>query len=238
MRIPVRETIITASCLAILMSLGGWQLNRLEWKTALIERLENAYAKNASGATLTEKDLGELSTQSAPIHFGTIHGRFLRDKAILLGPKTHNGKIGYQLIVPIQTNKNVLLVNAGWVSDLWKDTFEERLSMLPNERIVVTGIIRKPDWNSFTSKNSPANDLWFRADIGEISITKNLESTYPFIIYADSAKPELQDVVPHERGWLPRNKHFDYALFWFSMATVLAGVYGFYLFGMNKKKAL
>lgn len=238
MRLPFKETLMTACCLVILCGLGIWQVQRLEWKGALIHRLESAYTMQSEKMGLTAQSLSTLAAEQNPIGYGSIEGEFLRDKALLLGPRTQDGKAGYHLIIPLETQDNrTLLINAGWVSELWKDTFENRMAFLPHDRVFLKGLVRKADWSSFTSKNSPANDLWFRGDIGEIAKAKTLQEAYPFMLYADTSTPELQDVTLHEKGWLPRNKHLEYALFWFSMAAVMLGVYGFYIASLNKKKA-
>ena len=108
--------------------------------------------------------------------------------------------------------------------------------MLPDGPVAARGVIHKPDWSSFASKNSPGNDMWFRADIGEIAEAKGIANPYPFILYADRIAPELPDVEAHEEHWLPRNKHLQYAIFWYALAVAMLGVYGFYVAGLNKKK--
>ncbi len=234
---PWRETVMTGACVTILCGLGTWQVQRLEWKDALIGRLETAYAQGAKAPVLEEADLQTVAEEKDPMVYGRVEGRILRDKAVLLGPRTDDGRVGYHLLLPLRSGGHTLIVNAGWVSDLWQDDLEERLALLPAEPVTVRGILRKPDWSSFTSKNSPSNDMWFRADIGEIATTREIDNVYPFILYADSASPGLPDVKPHEAGWLPRNKHMQYAIFWYAMAAVMMGVYSFYVFGRNRPRA-
>ena len=236
MKIPVIETVITVFCVIILIGLGTWQLQRLEWKNALIQSLQTAYDKGNDASIFSSPQLKDLSKTKSPMAYGTVSGRLLRDKAILLGPKTYDGKIGYQLIIPLMVDNNQsLFINTGWVNDLWKDTLEERLSSLPADNVRISGLIRKPDFTSFTSKNSPENDLWFRADIDEIAAAQNIKEPYPFILYRNLSTPDLQDIIPHEKGYLPRNNHLQYALFWYAMGLCLLGVYGFYIVGLNKK---
>lgn len=238
MRLPFKETITTVVCVVILCGLGTWQLQRLQWKNHIVQTLQTAYATQDQDTLLSPDVLETLANTDNPIAYGRVEGTLLRDKALLLGPRTQNGKAGYHLIIPLQTPQNhVLLVNVGWVSELWKDTFEDRMASMPHDLVHIKGLLRKADWSSFSSKNSPGNDLWFRADIGEISKAKNLENTYPFLLYTDSSTPELIDVTLHEKGWLPRNKHMQYAFFWFAMAVAMLGVYGFYIVGAGKKKA-
>lgn len=236
MKLPIGATFFTAAGVAVLLCLGTWQMQRLEWKNDIIERLNEGYDHAASAPPIDQSKLDAWAAEEAPIGSGSIVGQLLRDKSVLLGPRTEEGRIGYHLIVPVELqDKHVLLANIGWVSDLWKDNFEDRLSGLPQESVLLGGAIHKPDWSSFASKNSPQNDLWFRADIAEIAEAKELENTYPYMMYVSHTEPELIDVKPHADRWLPRNKHMQYALFWYAMALCLAGVYGFYLAGLNRK---
>ncbi len=234
MKFPIAETIVTAICLAILLGLGTWQVQRLHWKNDLIARLQTQYDAPETQA-LTPEKLASLTQEDMPMAYGAVNGHWLRDKAILLGPRTEDGRMGYHLLVPLALdNDHVLIVNGGWVPDMWKDTLQERLAILPAETVTVRGILRKPDWSSFASQNSPGNDLWFRADIDQIAGAKGITNAYPFLLYADSIEPPLHDVIAQETHWLPRNKHLQYAIFWYAMAAVMLGVYGFYVKSKNK----
>jgi surfeit locus 1 family protein len=234
MKLPVGPTVMTVCCIGILAALGTWQVQRMHWKNDIIAKLNTGYDKSSP---ISEAQLGHWSIEKDPLGYGSIHGRLQRNKSILLGPRTEDGKVGYHLLVPIELESGkTLIVNAGWVSDMWKDNTEDRLALLPMEPVTAKGVIHKPDWSSFASKNSPANDMWFRADIGEIAKAKEIAEPYPFILYADKISPELPDVEPHEERWLPRNKHMQYALFWYALGGVMLAVYGFYVGGLNKKK--
>ncbi|HEU4838497.1 MAG TPA: SURF1 family protein [Micavibrio sp.] len=234
MKLPLGPTVMTISCIAILASLGTWQVKRLEWKNAVIAKLNDSYAH---AAPLSEAQLAEWSLVEEPLGYGSVHGRLQRDKAVLLGPRTEEGRVGYHLLLPLALDGGgTLIVNTGWVSDLWKDNPDERLAVLPAGPVTVKGGVHKPDWSSFASKNSPVNDMWFRADIGEIAEARGIEDPYPFILYADKIAPELPDVEVHEEHWLPRNKHLQYAIFWYALAVAMLGVYGFYIVDLNKKK--
>lgn len=230
-RPPIAQTSAAIIGVAILIALGSWQMQRLEWKEGMIAALEKDYEDLESGRVsfVSPERLSALSAQDQPIAVGKLRGSFLREDAILVGPKPDDGRIGYELLIPLTFDDgHTIIVNTGWVDAIWKDDLQSRLVLLPQDSVTVTGILRKPDWNRFTSKNSPANDLWFRADAEEIAEAKNLNNAYPFLIYATGINPPLHDVKPIEERWLPRNKHLQYALFWFSMAATLVAVYGFY----------
>lgn len=225
-------TIITFICVAILVALGTWQVQRLQWKNHIIADLEQSYTNNQD---LAKSKLGEVDRGNDMFAYGSVHGRLLRDKAVLVGPRILDGRSGYHLLIPVMVDEQTrpLFVNAGWVSDMWNDTLDERLALLPAE-VTVRGLARYPDWSSFTSNNSPANDLWFRPDPLEIAKAKDLPNPYRILLYADKIDPPLQDVTANEEHWLPRNKHLQYALFWYALALAMLGVYGFYAAGRNR----
>lgn len=235
MKLPLRETIITGICVALLCGLGTWQVKRLHWKQDIIDHL-NAEYDAASKAPMLDQRLDELANETQPMAYGGIRVRLMREQSVLLGGRIEDGRAGFHLLIPAQLdNGRTLIINAGWVNDLWQDNREDRLATLPSEPITIYGIVHKPDWSSFASKNSPANDMWFRADINEIARAKNLNDPYPFILYADHADQDLYDVKLHEDRWLPRNAHLQYAIFWYALAVAMLGVYGFYLAERNRK---
>lgn len=233
MKLPLKETIMTGVCVAILGTLGTWQVQRMHWKDAIIADLEASYTRGAH-EKLTQATLDVVERDEHGFAYGTLQGHLLKDKAILLGPRVNEGRSGYNLLIPLETKDKVLIVDTGWVSDLWNDTLEDRLGAMPQD-VTVRGLARKPDFSSMTSKNSPENNLWFSTNTGEIATAKEIENISAAVLYADHIDPPLQDVLPHEEKWLPRNKHLQYAIFWYAMGLVMLGVYGFYVFGLNKK---
>ena len=236
MRIPAKETFIAGACVAILCGLGTWQVQRLHWKNHIIAELEESYTRKDQ--KLTVDLLAAVNKHNRDFAYGTIEGHLLKDKAILLGPRVLDGRSGYNLLIPLELKDNgTLIVDTGWVSDLWQDTREERLATLPLD-VTVRGLVRYPDYSSLASNNSPENDLWFRADPLEIAKAKDLDNPHAVLLFADHIDPPLQDVSLHEEKFLPRNKHMQYALFWYAMAAAMAGVYAFYVYGLNKKPKL
>lgn len=232
MRFPLGQTLIAAAGIGILCTLGTWQLQRLEWKSGIIAKLEQDYKAGEENRALfiPQSRMKELAAEKQPVAYGMLEGRLLRQSAVLVGPRSEDGRIGYNLVLPLQMeNQQIIFVNAGWVDDLWKDNTEERLAFLPAGNVTVRGVLRKPDWSSFASRNSPEHDMWFRADIAEISRVKGLAVSYPFMIYAEAVNPPLHDVAPISEHWLPRNKHMQYAVFWYAMVATLFGVFAFYL---------
>ncbi len=237
LKLPLRETLITSACICILCGLGTWQIKRLEWKEAMISGLQSAYDAGNAQAPLSATSLNALAQTEKPLLYGHLGLTLLRHNAIYVGPKTQDSKIGYHLVVParIDTKSPTLFVNLGWVDEIAKTQKDFAEKNLP-EKADLSGLIRKPDWSSFTSNNSPQNNLWFRTDINEIKTYLGFENVYPFVLYVDGTDASLNGVTLHEKGWLPRNNHRQYAIFWFSLAGVLCMIYALYVRSLNAKK--
>lgn len=220
--------VIFLAALGTLCALGTWQLQRAEWKKNIITQLETEYAKDPMKYRLEFDDLKNTAIQS-----GNIRGQFNYDKQILVGPKKIEDDIGYDVLIPMELTKGGhVLVNMGWVKG---EKREEIKTPSPRGYIVVRGISRKPEWNSFTPNNSPANNVWTKLDIDQIAKAKTLEKVAPVIFYAKSASLTLKEFKMLEDGWFPRNKHMQYALFWFSMAGVLIIIFGLYIYKKKTK---
>ncbi|HPF77913.1 MAG TPA: SURF1 family protein [Alphaproteobacteria bacterium] len=214
-----------------LIGLGSWQVQRLGWKSEIIRKLDQEYAKDAKKTFYRFEDL--QSTDDLPILYGSIRGRFDYDKEILVGPKPLNGDIGYLVITPMAlSGGGYVLVNRGWISQDNKDDINKTHK---KGNMVATGIFRKSDWNRFTPNNSPENNIWTKLDITEIAAEKKIKSISPLMLYAQASEEAADILIPENEKWYPRNKHKQYAVFWFTMAGVLVVLFG--LIRRKKKKS-
>jgi len=240
---------------AILLSLSAWQVNRLQWKNNIIEKLDNEYTKNPAKYVYDFKALNELGEGTMPIRYGRVKGELMPSHTMLFGPKPHEGKAGFDVVTPLRMNKGYILVHRGWIAEEdgkenkkeGNDSFGQNLNVNSNKvnqtllnevslaNINIDGIIRKSEWNHFTPDNSPENEIWSKLDIESIAKAKNLSPIAPVIIYADSSNHKDIISKSSDGKWYPRNKHKYYAIFWFVMACALWGVAGNYWFN-NKRK--
>lgn len=209
--------------------MGNWQLQRAEWKNNIITQLESEYAKNPMDYRLEFSDLQNLDIQQ-----GHIRGQFDYSKQMLFGPKKLNETIGYDVIIPMNLKNGTVLVNMGWVKG---ENRKEIKTTSPRGNIMLTGISRKPDWNKFTPNNSPENDIWTKFDINEIAKAKEIKKIAPVIFYTKSAPLEFKALKMLEENWLTRNKHMQYAIFWFSMAGILLILVSIYFLKQRKQHA-
>lgn len=218
MKIPFWATILMMIGVVVLCGLGSWQVKRLVWKQEILSKLDAAYEQEQR--RVLPIDFKFL--KDGDFAYGKVVGTFRPSKAILLGPRVKDKKMGADLIVPLETSRGSVLVNLGW-TDREKDALP--IHHLEGHKITVVGLARSYSWNSFTPDNIPEQDLWYKPDIREIAVAKELESVVRFFVVAETASNTFRGVFPNNERWYPKNDHLQYAWFWFAMAVVLIGVY-------------
>lgn len=230
------KNIITILCLMIafitLLTLGTWQMQRLTWKNEIIDQLEAVYAVDAD-KTLYKFDDLKINDDAVPVLYGSVQGQYLYDKEILAGPRPLDGKIGYYVVTPLKMKNGYMFVHRGFIQIDNKDRMSETHI---NKPIKVSGLFRAPDWNSFTPDNNPANDVWTKLDLEQIAEAKGIESFAPLMLYSEKTNAPHPLLKTQDARWMPRNKHQQYAIFWFGMAFVLAILIGLYIRSLKKIK--
>ncbi len=214
---------IICGAIITLATLGTWQVQRLIWKQNIIVDLDTEYQKDPNDNIYTLNELESLRNQETPIKYGSVQGQFIDKKSIFLKPKTYEGKVGAHLIQAYALQQGgAILVNRGWVEETQIDSLD--LTRKKNDTIV--GIFRKPDWNKFTSNNRPDLNIWTKSDIQEIAQYFDIENIAPVMLYATTIQNN-EGLVLQDQKWYPRNKHLQYAIFWYGMIFVLLILVGF-----------
>jgi surfeit locus 1 family protein len=219
-------TIAAALLFAILIGLGVWQLQRLEWKLALIDRVE----RNMHAAPL-DLDAGHWPAHSPDTEYThvTATGRFDNSKEAYIFGIGPEGAPVYHVVVPfVLKGGRVLLVDRGIVPrDLQNPA--TRPDGIDNHMTRITGFWR---WQEaagfFTNPPDLTKRVWFYRDVPGIARADGIVLAAPAVIEADA--------TPNPGGWPRggqtvvafRNEHLQYAITWFLMALALLGVYGAY----------
>src|SRR5438552_15588206 len=110
-------TLFTISVVAVLVALGVWQLQRLEWKDRLIAERAAAVAMPPARPPRTLADARAMEFR--PV---VDDGIFLHDKEIYLNAIGAKGEAGFQVLTPLrETDGRILFVNRGFVPTGFKD---------------------------------------------------------------------------------------------------------------------
>lgn len=228
-------TALTLIGLAILIGLGVWQLNRLEWKQDVIAKIE----ERSSGAPITLDEALALARKGEdPDYYRVrVEGRFDHAHERHLYAIS-DGKPGWHVITPLRTQDELVFVDRGFVPE----SLKEPASRLPGQiegTVTVTGLVRKPEGpGPFTPDNEPEANRWFWPDLYSM-----LESIYPTAtiepppFFLEMEKSEVPGGWP--KGGQTRldipNNHLQYALTWFALALCLAVIYAVYVWSAYRK---
>lgn len=212
-----RAILITLPIVALLLGLGTWQLQRLQWKESLLA--EVAAKQNAEPVVMLTEELGasDLSYRRA-----ILSGLVDRGAAYKLWPRTHEGKSGYHWLVPMvvatangNTDKPggiLLLVDLGWVP---QDYVAHTTAVGDVETI--SGTLRLPTPpNDFTPPNPDGGNVIYSVDTA--AIAAQLEApVFPYVLEAD--KTGDQPPIGGQTVTSLPNNHLQYAITWFLLAA-------------------
>ncbi|NDH72780.1 MAG: SURF1 family protein, partial [Rhodobacteraceae bacterium] len=120
MRSTIFILIIGLAGIAVLLSLGTWQVQRLAWKEGILAEID---AKISGTPTTLPLSPREGAYKYQPVE---VSGRFLETRIRVLVSQKLIGA-GYRIIQPFQTDDRVILVDRGFVKidqteDLRNDT--------------------------------------------------------------------------------------------------------------------
>ena len=214
-------TIACAILFAILCGLGAWQLERLQWKLALIATVNSHMA----AAPVPLDRILAMNRDEAQYRRVSLNGRFDHAREAYVFT-TDQGAAVYHVLTPLTTTDGkVLVVDRGEVSKEKLDPATRAAGNVEGEARV-TGVWRVPDPpGAFTPPPDTAKRIWFSRDLAAIAATDHLTLAAPVVIEADAA--------PNPGGWPRggqtvvsfRNQHLSYAVTWFGLALCLLGVW-------------
>lgn len=224
-------SLFTLVALAVLIALGVWQLERLEWKQDLIHERQSRSQVSAVGLPEDLAGPGGLAFRNV-----RLRGRFLHDSEFYLAARTRNGQVGLHVVTPFALDDGrVVLVDRGWIPDGRRDPATRPEGQLPGE-LELTGLVRLPGWAGYSwlrPDNQPDDNLWFWVDPAAMAAAAGLDPVVAPVVaqvYLDAGpadNPGGWPVGGQTRLDLP-NDHLQYALTWFALALSLAVIYVLY----------
>ena len=197
---------------AILVSLGIWQVQRLAWKEGVLADIEDRIA--ADPVPLPET-LDTVRDAYLPVEVtGTLRPDYLQ---VLVSQKTIGA--GYRIIRPMLHPEGDILIDLGFVST--KDA--SGLKFEEGPPITIVGNLQWPqEIDSFTPDPDLERNIWFARDVGAMAEALD---TRPILVVRRDA-PQLGgplSPLPVDTSAIP-NDHLQYAVTWFSLAAIWAGM--------------
>ena len=189
----------------LFISLGTWQLVRLDWKKDLIRQInEGLDAKPILYSYGKVKDYQRV----------ILEGNFEYSNQIYLYSLNDKSEPGFDVLTPfVLKDGNYILINRGWI----KKDLKNKDSINQFQDSQVTGIVReKFRKNIFKPKNELNNNIWFTINFEEIE-TYTGKKFNKFVVFLDSNGADLVPSPRYITSDLPNN-HLKYALTWYAIA--------------------
>lgn len=235
----VAPAVAAAAAFAVLVSLGVWQLQRLEWKEALIARVAARIDAEPIAAPGPKEwpDVERADLEYQPV---SVTGRFLHQYEAhvfmtLAAPRSQFGGMGYLVMTPLETADGwFVYVNRGFVPEAKKYGTTRPAGQVDAE-VTVTGLFRAPRRSAWFSPGDDISDnVWFSRDPGLFAEWHGPPAAWvaPYIIDA-RYDPELRGGLPQGGETIVDfpNNHLGYALTWFGLAAGLVGVFAVFARG-------
>jgi len=244
----------TLVALAILLSLGNWQLQRRTEKEAMLGALERALTASPVPLLANHSDVRGIVV--SPVGGGitkagsvrelsrvTVMGSFLPGRSVPVRatlPATPGGLtsgIGFFWMAPLKVDGgDVIFINRGFVSS--GGDWKAPAIPTPEGPQVITGLLRLPERGQmFTPADNPAKGEYFSRDPQVMAKAVGLDPATVGNFFIDSER--LPGNVTPPVGIDPRemiaripNNHLQYAVTWFAFALALLGVFG--VFARNR----
>lgn len=212
---------------AFLVQLGFWQLSRMEWKRGLITQMEQALAGNQSPLSPEQAEQRFAAEPWADYLPVEARGRYAGPTLWLYA--IVDGKPGWHAVdLLMRENGKPLLIDRGGLPEAQRASIQR-----PEGEVAVRGFARRPqaEAGAFQPASDTAKGIYYWRDAGAMGAG----AAFAFLVErlpeaGDAPWPRAQKPDP---AGLPNN-HLDYALTWFSLAGLLVGLTGWFLWTGRK----
>lgn len=218
----------------LLISLGVFQLYRLQWKEGLLADI--AARENAPPISLSEAMSRHDKGEVIDFTHATAKGRFASPREFQM-LTTFDGKPGWQIITPVLGDDGVfVLVNRGVVPDELRNDETRHVT----EEVTLNGVLRTHTaaQGLFSPDNEPEANIWYWWDVpamlGHAEAPADARVA-PFVLHLLPAA----DPATFPRAQAPatglRNNHLNYAITWFGLAAVCAVMTGLFMRAQSRE---
>ncbi len=223
--------LVVVAIVAVFISLGSWQLRRLDERRAANAQLELRLADPAKALTELVDGIDDPSDGGTLAYRRvTVSGIYDPDHEVLARSRVYEGQSGFHLLTPLITGDGrAVLVNRGWVPLEWDQPPVEG-ALPPNGEVLLAGVIRASESRSGLGPADPTEGPLQR--LYWIDLTR-LQSQLPYPLYP--VYLQLLEQQPAQRGSLPvpaplpeltEGPHLSYAIQWFSFTVIALVGYG------------
>lgn len=206
---------------AVLVTLGLWQLDRLDWKRGLIAEAGAMLA--ADPVPLPAKPDPDADRYRRVTATGTITGV---EAHVLTSDPPHG--VGFKVISAFVTDDGRrILIDRGFVPEA------DKLAPRPEAKATIAGSLMWPrETDFFTPDADKALNLWFARDV--VAMSKALATEPVLVVLSEPAGEGAPRPLPVTANF--RNDHRQYAITWFSLAVVWLGMTVYWILRIRRNQ--
>jgi surfeit locus 1 family protein len=234
-------TLLVVVAVGVMVSLGFWQLRRLN---TVREDNARVRARLAQPVQLIEQVLSTGADPDRVVYRRVeVAGRYDRVSEILLRNRSYRGQPGSHVLTPIRlADGRGVLVDRGWIPQNLSGPDEEKTRPPVLQPVEVVGVLFPSERKgAFGSVIPPTGRLTTIARIDVARVAKQVE--YPLValyLRLESQTPSQSGDLPVPPGLpdLGEGPHLSYAVQWFIFAALAAGTYVVLLRRENRRRVL
>jgi surfeit locus 1 family protein len=224
---------VVVAGIAVLISLGLWQLERKAWKEQLIQTLQERLSAAPAPLPLeiwSVTDAADLEFLRVVFRATFDHSQEALVYTVGSALRPDVAERGYWVFTPAKlADGRTVVVNRGFVPDDRKDP-RTRAAGQVDGALEIVGVLRRAETRGmFTPKDDSAHNVWYLRDHRLIAAAKGWGDVGRYFIDQDS--PPVPGGLPRTGPLTAqlRNEHLQYALTWFGLAGVFAVGFGFWV---------
>lgn len=205
---------------AVFVSLGVWQLQRLEWKQGVLAEIE---AQIGADPVALPAAPDPDSDKYLPV---SVAGRFEPQELFVLVSSRDHGA-GFRAISPFVTGDGRrILVDRGFIRT------EQRDSPRGFGPAEIEGNLHWPDERTgSTPEDDVAGNWWYARDVDKMAAHLGTE---PVLVIARNRTDPAILPMPVDSSQV-RNRHLEYAMTWFLFAATWVVMTGFALWRIRRR---
>lgn len=220
-------TVAAIAMVALTVSLGRWQSDRAQEKTARQALLESRVAE--APLTLTG---GVRSADEIVFRRVRAQGRYVAAGQVFIDNRVHAGRAGFHVFTPLALGGDgpLVLVNRGWTARTAAYPAPPDVPVPAGEQ-TVEGLATIPSTRFVElSADTVSGSVWQNLSIARYAERARRE-VLPVVVLAATPAPGLAAVTEKPDAGIA--KHQEYKLTWYSLAATVVALW----VGLNLRKA-
>lgn len=213
----------------LLLGLGTWQVQRLQQKNQLAERIADRLTLTAI-ALPSAADLKDPDAQAGLDYRRVrVNGEFLHEAERHWWRPSIGGQAGYHILTPLRREGGeIVWIDRGWIPPDLKAPGLRQSGLITGVQHI-EGVARLPSPRGyFTPADDLVKNIWYSNDPHSLMQGLPPATAFPLIIEAATSVAGGGYPIPGQTQIILRNPHLGYAITWYGLAVALMAVFAAY----------